>query len=328
MTSTRRNGPPSQKELGKRVFAEMVGFNYIELYEKCFVKVTGMKARFPERLLAIESSGDLTRKSGFGRAVGAGLTLGTSLISAANKGSLTLTIVTENDTYVLSPRPTTGNVDSVHRLVSAGKATLAAREAADRLAGQSSKSEDSKPSNELAKLQELRNAGVLSREEFVAAKARLLGEKTEQAGSIPDRSGKQEAGLTGEHHGSNGGGSQVEADVGVDLAARQEQVLVGGEAFTLEIWRIKAEARLVSRCVIGAFGELGLTHQASETALTNLSGQSLATIGYLVNGKVQIGIKADSSSTDLSLLIPSDDSAFSSVFIRSLTSWIRDIGTS
>jgi hypothetical protein len=106
----------------------------VEIYANGYVRVAMfMRESVPfQKLLSIEYSGDIQKKTGIGRAGTAVLTGGANLLLTPNKrGYVYLNIVTESDVYVLraSP-PTVFNIKAAQGLAVAGEGVLK-RAAAD-----------------------------------------------------------------------------------------------------------------------------------------------------------------------------------------------------
>ncbi|GAA4847252.1 hypothetical protein GCM10023221_27480 [Luteimicrobium xylanilyticum] len=117
----------ARQEAGARVASGSVGSKSVEIYTNGYVRVSNFitKGTPYRRLLGIESSADVTKKSGLGRAVGALASGGLNLMSSNIRGDVYLTIVTPNKTHqihVESPSPST--MKAVNALVGAGKVVL------------------------------------------------------------------------------------------------------------------------------------------------------------------------------------------------------------
>jgi hypothetical protein len=113
---------------GSRVHSATFGGKMVEIYANGYVRVAMfMRESVPfQKLLSIEYSGDIQKKTGIGRAGTAVLTGG-----ANKRGDVHLNIVTESDVYVLraSP-PTVFNIKAAQGLAVAGEGVLK-RAAAD-----------------------------------------------------------------------------------------------------------------------------------------------------------------------------------------------------
>jgi len=160
------------EKYGKEVLSEMVGLKTVKFYEKGFVKV-GMLGGF-EKLTGIEGSADnLQKKSAAGRAAGFVFTGGLNMLGSNKRGDLLITITTQKNVHTLHvDAPYEQDLKSHHRILAVGRSLLAsqARDSADVASAKPTLS----ISEEIEKLVALKDAGVLSEEEFSKAKERLL----------------------------------------------------------------------------------------------------------------------------------------------------------
>ena len=153
--------------------------NVVTVYGKGFVKVLSgpfLNKGEVEKLLVISGGTDITKKSAFGRTVGAGFSLGLNLvISPSQRGNLYLKIGTDKTTHsLIQTTPDTKSIKNLNLLVSAGEKVIALRDSS----AQKSPEVMSEPANlseQLTQLANLRQSGTLDDEEFAAAKAKLLG---------------------------------------------------------------------------------------------------------------------------------------------------------
>lgn len=161
-----------EADFGREVLSEMVGLKTVKFYEKGFTKV-GMLGDF-EKLIGIEGSADnLQKKSAAGRAAGFVFTGGLNMLGSNKRGDLLITITTDKNVHTLHiDAPYEHDLKSHHRIVSVGKSLLGASKDQDPQAPAAS---ESSMSDEIAKLNALKEAGVLTDEEFTNAKCRLLG---------------------------------------------------------------------------------------------------------------------------------------------------------
>jgi len=111
---------------GPKVEDAVFGGRRVRIYGKGFVRVNapfrGKNANY-QRLVAIEASSDVSKKTGLGRAVGAVATQGVNLLGSNKRGDVYLTITTDYETYVLHEDPPTAmNLRTVKRLEAAGNA--------------------------------------------------------------------------------------------------------------------------------------------------------------------------------------------------------------
>ena len=149
----------------------------IVLYEKGYVSIGGY---YPEKLLAISGSADVTKKSGAGRAAGALFTFGANLdASSTMRGNVYLTILTDVQSHVLSVAlENVGGYDNpvqrMNEIVAAGEHILKSLE--DTSAPAPLKVEAGNDiASQLAQIASLHQSGLLSDQEFELAKAKMLG---------------------------------------------------------------------------------------------------------------------------------------------------------
>lgn len=172
----------SVKEKRGKVLAQgAVGHNIVTIYENGYVKV-GAKT---ERLLAISGNAEVSKKSGVGRSVATAATFltpfpGFNLLSSSNRGDVYLAITTDQKTYMLKGLPDTGTIKALHGLVAAGTAVLEIRKSQLLNLGLPQQIVNVAPASldlteQLKNLSELHSAGALTDEEYISAKAKLLG---------------------------------------------------------------------------------------------------------------------------------------------------------
>lgn len=153
---------------GEMILDQMFWARRICIYEKGFVSVRMLTGTFkfdkPERLISIDSESHIVDKQ----------------VWTENKiGDLYLTIVTERETYALNnPMPDTMDVRTMKAIVATGQSVIGNWARGRELP----QAEPAAPvesqidlSEQLKKVSELHKAGLLSDEEFAAAKAKLLG---------------------------------------------------------------------------------------------------------------------------------------------------------
>lgn len=160
------------EQYGREILSEMVGLKTVKFYEKGFTKV-GMLGDF-EKLIGIEGSADnLQKKSAAGRAAGFVFTGGLNMLGSNKRGDLLITITTDKNVHTLHvDAPYEHDLKSHHRIVSVGKSLLGTSR--DQ-GGQAPAASEGSMSDEIGKLNALKEAGVLTDEEFTNAKRRLLG---------------------------------------------------------------------------------------------------------------------------------------------------------
>lgn len=167
------------EEFGDQLCSEIFGTKSVTIFSKGYVRVSGglgLVKGEPEKLLDVFGESDITKKTGLGRAATAVFTGGANLVLSPNqRGNLYLTISTDKQTHSLFlEMPKASDIKAMNKIVSAGKGVLHATT-------QSSPAGDPKPGGgsdlpeQLQRLSQLKDQGVLSEEEFAAAKAKLLG---------------------------------------------------------------------------------------------------------------------------------------------------------
>lgn len=156
---------------GAEVYGGRIFGKRIHIYDKGFVQL-GRPGLVPfEKLLAISASSDVQRKTGVGRGVAAGLTMGLSLGASSNRGHLSFVLVTDKDTYETSrTNPENFQITNANTVAAVGQGVLDALSRAGSHPQQTVSVAD-----ELSKLAALRDSGVLTEEDFQAAKSKLLG---------------------------------------------------------------------------------------------------------------------------------------------------------
>ncbi len=173
---------------GRKVIEEACAGKLVRIYEKGYVRVSGVFLKdgaIFEKLIAIESSADVAKKTALGRTIMFGATMGLNMLTPNKRGDMYLTIATDRTTHMLhmSP-PTERELKAMHKIATAGQGVL------DSIERQSSISEvASRPSpvkqpirttsqssviDELTKLVALRDAGAISEDEFSSLKADLM----------------------------------------------------------------------------------------------------------------------------------------------------------
>lgn len=184
----------SDREMvGDQIASETFGINSVSIFANGYVRV-GLalfsgKAPY-ERLLAIEASSDVSKKSALGRGAGAVVTMGFNLASSNKRGDVYLTIVTDRTTHVLHEEPpTAANLKASKKLEAAGAAVIRARDASaaeQRLVGSGAAAVDGQgpqatdtpvvrsASDKLRELAIMHKEGLVSDEEFQALRAKLI----------------------------------------------------------------------------------------------------------------------------------------------------------
>lgn len=189
-----------QTEFGRELLNVVFAGKIVRLYDGGYVRIcmtfpgkTVMNSTPFERLLAVSHSGDVTKKSGLGRTVAAGLTLGANLLTPSNRGDLFISLVTEANTHLLhTSRPTKEDLGSINQIVAVANLILESNrsQTTDQQGFPSEVNpngiqEGSSLASELKNLAELKMKGLLSDAEFETVKARLLGDEILPIADIP-----------------------------------------------------------------------------------------------------------------------------------------------
>ncbi len=162
------------EKIGKKVADELFALKRVRIYENGYIEVGLGLVSTPEKLVSIQSSADISKKTGLGRAAAGVMTGGLSLMGANRRGDLMLVIDTENETRVLNTDdPTTEDMKAMKKLEAVGNSVLARLSSTSVSAAPVNSTTDL--SVELARLNDLHKSGVLTAEEFSAAKSKLLG---------------------------------------------------------------------------------------------------------------------------------------------------------
>jgi hypothetical protein len=144
----------------------------VRLYDRGYVSLTLFGTPRYERLISVESSADVTKKTFAGRAVTAAMTGGINLLGPNKRGDVYLLVTTEVTTHTLraSP-PTASNMVAAKSLAAAGQALLRtiATVPVDH-------TPSAAPEERLRVLSQLRDDNLIAIAEFEQAKARLLAE--------------------------------------------------------------------------------------------------------------------------------------------------------
>lgn len=156
-----------------------LGGKCVELYGNGYVRVAlWPTANTPfERLVAIESTADVTKKSAAGRAAGAVVTGGLNLLSSNKRGDLYLTIVTDSRTHVLHVDPPSAlDIRRAKRLEGVGRGLLIGHQTGTEAItiAQDREARPGTPSERLRELGELRDQGLVTSAEYEALRARIL----------------------------------------------------------------------------------------------------------------------------------------------------------
>lgn len=178
------------EKYGRKVIEEACAGKLVRIYDKGYVRISGVffkdGAAF-EKLVAIEGSADVAKKTALGRTIMFGATMGLNMLTPDKRGDIYLTIATDQQTHMLhmSP-PTERDMKAMHKLATAGQGVLDSleRKLASKPTSIATNSDSLSPTSaidELTKLVALRDAGALTEEEFSAMKSELLNKNRHES---------------------------------------------------------------------------------------------------------------------------------------------------
>lgn len=169
---------------GDLVLSDTFSTKTVEIYQNGFVRVGGLLGVMPdtpyERLLSIEATSDVTKKTAVGRGIGAVATGGINLAFTNKRGDVYLVIVTDRTTRALHVEaPNKWDLTSSKKLEAAGNAVIAQAEAA--AATGDAAAAPSPPEGaaldvpeKLRQLNTMRDEGLVTDDEFVRLRADVL----------------------------------------------------------------------------------------------------------------------------------------------------------
>jgi hypothetical protein len=167
------------KMIGKPVLSTLFGLTSITIFENGYVVIGSGFDALPGKLISIQGHADITKKTAVGRTVASlGLiaigTLPLNIYAPSRRGDLTLTIVTDRETKVLHVGYASDiALEALRKLDAVGNAIISGNK--NTGASQNTRVADASLSAEILKLNQLYEAGILTQEEFTAAKSKLLG---------------------------------------------------------------------------------------------------------------------------------------------------------
>ncbi|GAT68818.1 hypothetical protein PS9374_04483 [Planomonospora sphaerica] len=168
-------------KFGREVAREAFGGKVIAVHERGFVKIGGVfqEGTF-ERLVAIEASADVGKKSGLGRGVAAAMTMGVNLLGSNKRGDVYLTLVTDSQTYALREAPpTAGNMTRSKKLEAAGNSVLRAGAGTGNRVSSGARKASSGGTGVRERMNELKKLlaeGLITEDEFEQKRKSLLNE--------------------------------------------------------------------------------------------------------------------------------------------------------
>jgi hypothetical protein len=165
---------------GRKVMGAMIqngmGISNVSIYDGGYVKIGG---KF-EKLRGISGDTQVNKKTGLGRSVATLATFATiapgfNLLSPGQRGRISMVIVTDKRTHLFATdQVNEAAVAAYQKLVGAGSAVLQQIQLSQLSAAPPVVS-DFDLGLQLKQISELHIQGILSNEEFTAAKAKLLG---------------------------------------------------------------------------------------------------------------------------------------------------------
>ncbi len=157
------------------------GGKTVTIYRNGYVRVSGLFSKAAaERLVSIEASDQVSKKSGLGRGVGAVATGGLNLLSSNKRGDVWLTIVTESNTHVLHAEPPNAmNIKASKKLEAAGNAVIHAAHLNDAPQPQEAPpvpglQTGPSAADRLRELGVMRDEGLITAVEYDALRTKLL----------------------------------------------------------------------------------------------------------------------------------------------------------
>lgn len=165
---------------GPLVLKKTFGATTVEVYEHGYVRVSAMMTKGTpfEKLRSIKYTQQVQDKSAGGRAIAGAATMGLNYLASKEKRTLFLTIATDRKTHTLSTEGDMLRLDDKAGLgiEAAGQGVLAAAAASPQVIVHTAPaaSQGDSLADQIKKLSDLHDDGVLSEEEFAAAKARLI----------------------------------------------------------------------------------------------------------------------------------------------------------
>lgn len=156
-------------ETGRAVF----GGKTVVFFKNGYVSLSMFGGGTPEKLLAVDVNVDVSKKTGLGRLVVGVATVGLNVATTSNmRGDIWVSLTTERQTHMLHQTPPSeSTVKSARKLEALAKACIALSETKVSGPGPVATLD---LASQLEKLQELRDSGALSDEEFRNAKSKLL----------------------------------------------------------------------------------------------------------------------------------------------------------
>ncbi len=170
-----REAPP---HYGTVVANESFGLYKVRIFSDGYIQISkglGLFKGSIEKLLEIEGESQITKKSALGRGLAGVVTLGKNQLAPNQRGNLIMTITTDKVVHVLiEDLPQKQWIVSMNKLVAVGKSVIK-KGTSSEVTVTSKESPDSQSlAQQIRELSELKDAGVISEQEFESAKKKLL----------------------------------------------------------------------------------------------------------------------------------------------------------
>ena len=170
-----REAPP---HYGTVVASEKFGLYKVRIFSDGYIQITSGLGLFKgaiEKLLEIEGEAQISKKTGVGRGVAGIVTLGANQLVPNQRGNLILTVTTDKQVHVLlHDMPFAVYIQNMHKLVAVGKSVIKKGASSEATATAKDSPSSQGLAQQIRELSELKDAGVISEEEFESAKKKLL----------------------------------------------------------------------------------------------------------------------------------------------------------
>jgi len=128
-----------------------------------------------EKLLQIDCEAQISKKTGLGRGLATIVTAGANQLSPNQRGNLILTITTDKKVHVLfQEMPFAHDIKGMNKLVAAGKSVINQNKKSAPIDLPKISSDNQNLAQQIRELSELKDSGVITQQEFEAAKQKLL----------------------------------------------------------------------------------------------------------------------------------------------------------
>jgi hypothetical protein len=170
-----REAPP---HYGTVVANESFGLYKVRIFSDGYIQISkglGLFKGSIEKLLEIEGESQITKKSALGRGLAGVVTLGKNQLAPNQRGNLIMTITTDKVVHVLiEDVPQKQWIVSMNKLVAVGKSVIKKGTSSEVTATAKDSPHSQSLAQQIRELSELKDAGVISEQEFESAKKKLL----------------------------------------------------------------------------------------------------------------------------------------------------------